>query len=101
MSKIETDRLIVSLLINEKFPFDVVKVENSIFNMLTLLQYDGQDQDFNREQKEEIYKSARTPVQLLHENYLKVRNNLSVCMDTDGKEFKKMQKQLLGGLSDI
>jgi hypothetical protein len=103
MSKEESNELIVSLLINEKFKFDVVKVENALFNILTLLRFDDQGtclndarQDFDSKEKQQIYIAARTPVQNLQLEYLNLRNDLFACMETDSLDFKAKQKKLAG-----
>jgi hypothetical protein len=108
MSKEECNELIVSLLINDKFKFDVVKVENALFNILTLLRFDDQGnclndalQDFDSKEKQQIYITARTPVQNLHVEYLNLRNDLLACMETDSHDFKAKQKKLAGIYSQM
>jgi DNA-nicking Smr family endonuclease len=97
MSKPETDKLLVSLLLNEKFQFDVMKVENALFNMLTLVQFDDTDEfrDLNPDQKQEIYVSARKPVQLLHERYMSLRTDLGSMLNTEDERFKAKHRELV------
>ena len=94
--KQEYEDLIVSLLLNKSIEFDVSKVENSLFNMIGLVDNRQVDQKLNHEEKQKFYEIARAPVLKLQEEYSKLRQVLVDINDTDSEEWKMKKLELQG-----
>ena len=92
--KQEFEDLVVSLLLNKSIEFDVSKVENSLFNMIGLVDDRQIDHKLNHEEKQKFYEIARAPVQKLQQEYSNLRQKLVDIIDSDSKEWKVLKQDL-------
>ena len=89
-SKEEARDFLVRLLV-EQFEFDICKVETTLFNMIGLVAVNI-NEEVNHETKQEFFKIARKPVNLLQSELDKISEELSNINDTESEEWESKLK---------
>ena len=91
-SKEEARDVLVRVLVDQ-FEFDISKVERALFNMIGLVALNI-NEEVNHEKKQEFFKIARQPVNLLQSELDKISEELTNINDTESEEWTLMVQKL-------